>query len=73
MDIPSIIYSFMLLLGSGQFLIHEINEVGVETYQVDVETLSLTPNKRFILLIENQKVTQQLQVPLTEAECQNPH
>lgn len=63
----------MLLLGSGQFLIHEINEVGVETYQVDVETLSLAPNKRFILLIENKKVTQQLQVPLTEAECQNPH
>lgn len=72
-DIASILYSFVLALGTGQFVVNEATELAPQVVEIDVETMGLRENKRFILLIEQGKVTQQARVPLTEAECQSPN
>lgn len=73
MDLVSILYSFVLALGTGQFVVNDAQELSPTTIEVDLETLGLRENKRFILLVENGKITQQARVPLTSVECVNPH
>lgn len=73
MDLLSLIYSFVLALGARQFVVNETSEVSPTQVEVDVETLNLRENKRYILLIEDGRVVQQARVPLTDAECRNPH
>ena len=73
MDMFSIVYAFMLTTGSGQFVINDATEVAPHVVEVDVETMSRRDNRRFILLIDNGRITQHVQVPLTEKECANPH
>jgi hypothetical protein len=73
MDLVSIVYSFMLTVGAGQFVINDAQPLTQQVMEVDVETMGLHENKRYILLIDNGHITQQARVPLTQAECSNPH
>lgn len=73
MDLVSIIYAFMLATGTGQFVVNDAVQLAPKVHEVDVETMGLRENKRFILLVEDGHITQQVRVPLTETECKNPH
>lgn len=74
MDLITIIYGFVMLTGSSAFVVNEATSIAEDVVQIDVETLNLKPeNQRYILLIDHGKVTQQVRVPLTEAECKAPH
>jgi hypothetical protein len=73
MDLVSIVYSFMLTVGTGQFVINDAQPLTNQIMEVDVETMGLHDNKRYILLIDHGHITQQVRVPLTETECKNPH
>jgi hypothetical protein len=73
MDLVSIIYAFMLTTGTGQFVVNDVQPISPQVHEVDAETMGLRENKRYILLIEYGKIVQHVQVPLTEAECKNPH
>jgi hypothetical protein len=73
MDLVSIIYSFMLTMGAGQFVINDAQPLTAQVTEVDVETMGLRENKRYIILVDQGRITQQVQVPLTDTECKNPH
>ena len=73
MDLISIIYAFMLAIGSGQFVVNDATTITPTVTEIDVETMGLHENKRYILLIDNGHITQHVRVPLTEAECKAPH
>ena len=73
MDMVSIIYAFMLTTGTGQFVVNDATTITPTVTEVDVETMGLHENKRFILLIDQGHIIQQVRVPLTETECKNPH
>lgn len=73
MDLFSIVYSFMLLVGTGQFVINEATEIAPALIEVDVETMGMRENQRYILLVDHGHITQQARVPLTATECSNPN
>lgn len=73
MDLLAFLYSFIISLGGSQFVVNETVELSPTLLQVDVETMGLRENKRYILLLENGKAIQQVRVPLTAEECKSPH
>lgn len=73
MDLITLIYGFVLALGTGQFIVHDTTEIDPHTIEIDVETAGLRENKRYILLVKDGKVTQQARVPLAQEECKHPH
>ena len=74
MDLISIVYSFIMMTGTGMFVIHDATRVAGNAVEVDVQTMGLKPHEqRYILLIDGDAIVQHVRVPLHEVECKNPH
>lgn len=73
MDLLSLVYSFVLLTGTGKFVVHEATPIGDDLVEIDVQTLGLHEDQRYILLVDHGRIVQQARVPLAETECANPH
>lgn len=73
MDIVSIVYGFIMMTGTGKFVINDATTVAPQVVEIDVETLGLREDQRYILLIDHGIMTQHVRVPLTSKECANPH
>jgi hypothetical protein len=73
MDLMSVIYGFMLVVGTGQFVVNDATELTSQVFEVDVETMGMRENKRYILLVNQGRIDQHVQVPLTSQECKQPH
>ena len=73
MDMAALIYSFVLAMGGHAFVVNDFVEVSPQVVEVDVQTMGLGEDKRYILLVDNGKVTQHVRVPLVSAECEKAH
>lgn len=73
MDLAAIIYSFVVAIGGHTFAVNDFVEVSHHAMEVDVQTMGLGENQRYILLVNaDGKITQHVRVPLLMDECKNP-
>jgi len=73
MDLAAIVYSFVIAIGGHTFVVNDYAEVSPNVVEVDVQTMGLREDQRFILLINARgKITQHVRVPLISDECKNP-
>lgn len=68
MDVLTLITTFMLSVGSPTWVVNYYNPTATSV-EVDVQTTT-DPILRYLLLIEPAGVTQAIQVPADETQCQ---